>query len=206
MEVSWGVEMALRTQRGGEEGREGRLWRGAWDCPWWMGGAVSMRWAGRLWAGPDGLAGLRAAVCALQTVVGETTINIQRLLEWVKKKKQKGLGDSCKKKEIQPHLGFWSLPHSPSPTRPIYPNHDFVPSLGFELPSHLPPTGEPRPPTGNPHLTSVAIKRCALNLGRNHLFVFDAQHNQWSSFFPRREQLRLRIWVFTLFDGFPLAW
>lgn len=80
----WGAEareMAMRTER-----ERGRVWRGAGDCPWWMGGAVSMRWAGRLWAGPDGLAGLRAAVCALQTVVGETTINTQRLLECSEKK------------------------------------------------------------------------------------------------------------------------
>lgn len=205
MEGSWGVEMSMRTQRE----RGGRVWRGAWDCPWWMGGAVSMRWAGRLWAGPDGLAGLRAAVCALQTVVGETTINTQRLLECLeeKKKPQKRHGDNCAKKKKA---------NSPTSATGLYPEPRRQPALstlpttschpsGLNCPPTSPP-GEPRPPTEHPHLTSVAIKRCALNLGRNHLCVFDEQHNQWSSFFPRREQLRLRIWVFTLFDGFPVAW
>lgn len=103
-----------------------------------------------------------------------------------RREKQKRDEDNCekkkKRKQTAPSSASGLYPHTPSPTRPIYPTHDFVPSLWSELPSHLPP-GEPRPPVGNPHLTSVAIKRCALNLGRNHPCVFDAQHNQWSSFF-----------------------
>lgn len=117
------------------------------------GGAVSMRWAGRLLAGPDGLAGLRAAVCVLQTVVGQTTINTLRVIECSeegrKEKRQTRHGgqNSEKKRASQPHLGVWKsteeegddpppLPHTLSSTRPIYPTHHFVPSLWSELPSH----------------------------------------------------------------------
>lgn len=132
-------------------GERGLVRRGAWDCPWWMGGAVSMRWAGRLWAGPDGLAGLRAAVCARQTVVGETSISTQRLPECGeggegKKFRQKTHGDHCAKRNQKklPYLCIWKsteearddplpLPHIPSPTRPIYPihHHHLVPSHPF---------------------------------------------------------------------------
>lgn len=60
---------------GTERGREG-----VGDCPRWMGGAVSMRRAGRPRAGPDGLAALRATVCAPQTVGGQTNITAQRVI------------------------------------------------------------------------------------------------------------------------------
>lgn len=149
--------------------------------------------------------------------MGETTINARRVLECSEGGKgQKSHGDNCEKKKRanRPSSASGKAPKKKETILPLYPTPRRQPALstlpttschpsGLNCPPTLP--GEPRPPIGNPRLTSVAIKRCALNLGRNHLCVFDAQQNQWSSFFPQQEQLRLRIWVFTLFDGFPVA-
>lgn len=112
----------------------------------------ALRWQAGSGAGPDGLAALRADVCARQTVVGETAIRTQRLLECLEKEEEE---NNNKQKERNPritarkaiklvYLCVWRRTeeedphpaHTPSPTRPVFSIHHFVPSLWSELPSH----------------------------------------------------------------------
>lgn len=137
-------------------GERGLVRRGAWDCPWWMGGAVSMRWAGRLWAGPDGLAGLRAAVCARQTVVGETSISTQRLPECGeggerKKFRQKTHGDHCAKRNQKkncPTSASGKAPKKLETILSLYPTSRRQPALSIlsTTTTWCPPTPSPPPP------------------------------------------------------------
>lgn len=129
---------------------------GLGDCPWWMGGAVSMRQAGRPRAGPDGLAALRATVCAPQTVGGQTTITTQRVIGCWEGKKTEGAnaspGDSYEKGRqttSSRHLEKRRRrrrrptplpPHNPSPTRPINPTHTWCHPSGLNCPPTPPET------------------------------------------------------------------
>lgn len=135
-------------------GERGLVWRGAWDCLWWMGGAVSMRWAGRLWAGPDGLAGLRAAVCARQTVVGETSISTQRLPECGeggerKKSGRRHTGITARKEtKNSPTSASGKSPKKLETILSLYPTSRRQPALSIlsTTTTWCPPTPSPPPP------------------------------------------------------------
>lgn len=129
-------------------GERGLVWRGAWDCLWWMGGAVSMRrqtlgWSWRAGWAPGG------CLCASDGRGGDfhqhsASPRVRRGRR-EKKIRQKAHGDHCaKRNQKQPYLCIWKiteearddplpLPHIPSPTRPIYPihHHHLVPSHPF---------------------------------------------------------------------------
>ncbi|CAB1420259.1 unnamed protein product [Pleuronectes platessa] len=149
-------------------GRErGRVSRGAGDGPWWMMGGA--------------------------TVVGETTINAQRLperseggrttpethgVELRGEKNNKATsstsasGEKDTEEEEGEEEGDDPPPCTASPTRPIHPAPGATPGVCA--------AGEPRAPLGNPPtLTSVAIKRCALNLGGDPPCAFDATSGSW---------------------------
>lgn len=161
--------MTVRTERERTGAQRRRVWRKAGDCPWWRGGAVSMRWAGRLWAGPDGLAaGLQAAVCARQTVA-EGDYHPHSASPREVRRNGESDADSCEEtakyslcRHLEKHRRRRRAPPPlyPTPRRQpalSFPLHHFVPSLWSELPPLL---GESRLPKGNPCLTSVAMKRC----------------------------------------------
>ena len=191
------VKGSMRQSRGGEVAvrtGEGEFGEEPGDCPWWRGGAVSMRWAGRLlswswragWA-PGGLSvRFRRSRGRLPSTLGAST-SAQRGRERKKKKtSKKSRGDNCEEKREQraPPRHLEKAPKKKETILPLYPTPRRQPALSTlpTTPCHpsglnCPPTppGEPRPPIGNPCLTSVAIKRCALYFRENMRFWSTAQ-------------------------------
>lgn len=138
-----------------------------------------------------------------------SALSVSPSAEREEKKRQKRHGDNCAKtRQTAPTSASGKAPKEIETILSLYPTSRRQPALSI-LPTTLcPPTplGEARPPIGTPpHLTSVAIKRCALNLGRNHLCAFDAQHNQWSPFFLSGNSSGYGSGCLHFLDGFPVS-
>lgn len=132
------LDEAKPRRRGGREDRGGRVWRGAGGLPMVEGRSSkhALSWQ-TLELVLTGWLGSGRLVCALQTVVGETTINTRRVhecSEGARKKKQaeRVAEITARKKESkEPHLGIWkkhrrrrrrSSPSTPHPVaNPPYP-------------------------------------------------------------------------------------
>lgn len=156
--------------------------------PMLRGGAVSMRWAGRLWAGPDGLPGLRVAVCALQTLVEETTIDtasprVHRTEEHTRH------GRNCDKtKRTTPprHLGkhdrrrrrFSSSSLHPC-CLPALPTQDHLVTSFWWLNYSPTPRREPRPPIGPPSWPTLPLSDARKIYEESSTFFMN---NPWSPF------------------------
>ena len=120
------LDEAEPRRRGGREDRGGRVWRGAGGLPMVEGRSSkhALSWQ-TLELVLTGWLGSGRLVCALQTVVGETTINTRRVLECSegargkkKKKKKKKRKEKKKRERVaeitarereskEPHLGIW---------------------------------------------------------------------------------------------------
>lgn len=216
------LDEAKPRRRGGREDRGGRVWRGAGGLPMVEGRSSkhALSWQ-TLELVLTGWLGSGRLVCALQTVVGETTINTRRVhecSEGARKKKtsRKSRGDNCEEKREQraPPRHLEKAPKKKETILPFYPTPRRQPALST-LPTtschpsglNCPPTppGEPRPPIGNPRLTSVAIKRCALYFRGEYAFLTHSTTGGLHFSFSR-EQFRLWIWlgVYTFFILFKI--